>query len=176
MNERTRDLEAYNVKGFLREALTALQEAWCKPFPIDRELTLLPVLARYLHESPLCAVPPEVERQGLARALKDGSYEEPQPGMVITSRGYHEREPDGFALALLHAMHLVRRMAYCANPGCEAPYFLSARNKFCSKMCAAPAQKAHKLGWWNKHKVEELAKRAKARAKRRKKSQRKGGK
>jgi hypothetical protein len=41
----------------------------------------------------------------------------------------------------------------CRNDKCVAPYFFKRRRdqRYCSKDCSWPAQKAAKLRWWNKH-------------------------
>lgn len=47
---------------------------------------------------------------------------------------------------------LMKRAKRCANPDCRVtPYFLAEKNsrKFCSDVCAIPAQRAAKLRWWN---------------------------
>jgi hypothetical protein len=51
-----------------------------------------------------------------------------------------------FRRNLEHALH-------CPNPGCPAPYFIGVKKgqKYCSGVCAAPAQRAAKLRWWHAH-------------------------
>jgi hypothetical protein len=45
------------------------------------------------------------------------------------------------------------RARYCANPECPAPYFFVKRKnqRYCSEICAAPAQRELKRKWWAKH-------------------------
>jgi hypothetical protein len=40
----------------------------------------------------------------------------------------------------------------CQNPECAAPYFFAKRRtqRYCSKDCAEPAQRAFKINWWKR--------------------------
>jgi len=43
------------------------------------------------------------------------------------------------------------RLHVCKNSGCAGPYFIASRRdqKFCTKECALPSQRAAKLKWWH---------------------------
>ena len=91
-----------------------------------------------------------------------------------------EFSQDGFFQVLLQALYSAHKMRVCQNRECPHPYYLRSEGgkRFCSKACAAPSQRAHKLDWWNRHREALLAKkRAKYRKRKkriswRKKSQR----
>jgi len=58
-----------------------------------------------------------------------------------------------FEQALLHLVREANRARYCQNPDCPAPYFFAARRsqKYCSDICALPAQREFKGRWWVEH-------------------------
>ena len=63
------------------------------------------------------------------------------------------------------------RMAFCRNPACSMPFFLTARKeqKYCSPNCSSPSKKAAKLRWWHENRGKQSAKRrTKTRSKKRK--------
>jgi len=64
-------------------------------------------------------------------------------------------------VALTLARLLVDRMRRCQNSACPVPYFLAKhRNqRFCSKICAGPAQRKLKKAWWSEHGDEWRSKR-----------------
>lgn len=43
----------------------------------------------------------------------------------------------------------------CPNPTCPAPYFFATKKgqKFCSTVCAEPAQRESKRKWWNENRA-----------------------
>jgi hypothetical protein len=55
----------------------------------------------------------------------------------------------------LSLLQYSRQLAVCANKenGCPGPYFIKMRpnQKFCSEVCAAPAQRAFKRQWFQEH-------------------------
>ena len=61
--------------------------------------------------------------------------------------------PTPFELALLHFVKTADRARHCQNPDCVAPYFFAKRRsqKYCSEVCALPAQRAFKRQWWAEH-------------------------
>jgi hypothetical protein len=58
--------------------------------------------------------------------------------------------PTAFEQALLHFIKNTDKARYCANPECPAPYFFIKRKnqRYCSEICAAPAQRELKRKWW----------------------------
>lgn len=53
--------------------------------------------------------------------------------------------------ALVHAVMVFnRRLLYCRNKKCKAPYFIASKSDglYCSPECAAPAKRAAKRKWW----------------------------
>jgi len=64
-----------------------------------------------------------------------------------------------FFFLLAAALDAAPKMRMCHNPECPHPFYLRSEGgkKFCSKACATPSQRAHKLKWWNQHKKELLA-------------------
>ena len=61
--------------------------------------------------------------------------------------------PTPFELALSYLVKAGDRARYCANPECPAPYFFVTRKnqRYCSEICAAPAQRELKRKWWAEH-------------------------
>lgn len=61
--------------------------------------------------------------------------------------------PTPFELALSYFLKAGDRARYCANPECPAPYFFVTRKnqRYCSEICAAPAQRELKRKWWAEH-------------------------
>lgn len=60
---------------------------------------------------------------------------------------------DPFAQVLLRAVDVADRMRHCPNPTCPAPYFIGQRRsqRYCSDVCALPAQREFKRIWWRDH-------------------------
>jgi hypothetical protein len=56
-------------------------------------------------------------------------------------------------VALMPAKRLADRLRRCENPACPAPYYIAKRRnqKFCTEICAAPAQREQKSAWWSEH-------------------------
>jgi hypothetical protein len=48
---------------------------------------------------------------------------------------------------------LIDKLRICPNPTCATPYFFGMKRgqKFCSTICAAPAQREAKRKWWNEN-------------------------
>lgn len=61
--------------------------------------------------------------------------------------------PTPFELALSYLLKAGDRAHYCANTECPAPYFFVTRKnqRYCSEICAAPAQRELKRKWWAEH-------------------------
>lgn len=61
--------------------------------------------------------------------------------------------PTPFELALSYFLKAGDRARYCANPECPAPYFFVTRKnqRYCSEICAGPAQRELKRKWWAEH-------------------------
>jgi hypothetical protein len=57
--------------------------------------------------------------------------------------------------------HLAELTSVCLNAECPAPYFFPSRRgqKYCSEVCAGPAQRLFKKTWWRKHGKDWRAKR-----------------
>ena len=55
--------------------------------------------------------------------------------------------------AMLQVMDNARKLHYCGNPECPAPYFLAKKSsqRFCSEVCAQAGQREAKRNWWNEH-------------------------
>jgi hypothetical protein len=54
----------------------------------------------------------------------------------------------------------VRRMAYCTNSDCAAPFFFNVKSsqKYCSEDCARPSQREFKRVWWAKNRAKRRLK------------------
>lgn len=61
-----------------------------------------------------------------------------------------------FEAAMFHLQtQLTDKLRRCPNPTCSTPYFFATKKgqKFCSTVCAIPAQRAAKRKWWNEHRA-----------------------
>ena len=69
--------------------------------------------------------------------------------------------PIPFEQALSYLVKYADKARYCANPECPAPYFFVQRKnqRYCSEICAAPAQRELKRKWWAEHGEEWRAER-----------------
>ena len=65
----------------------------------------------------------------------------------------HIPPPIPFEQALSYLVKYANKARYCANPECPAPYFFVQRKnqRYCSEICAAPAQRELKRRWWAEH-------------------------
>jgi len=117
-----------------------LRQAWDSPTLLDRDLHL----GFTLHK---------VYEQFLQAAAK-----RPEEGSAL-----HRiwKALGNTIVALTLARLLVDRMRRCENSTCAVPYFLAKhRNqKFCSEICAGPAQRELKKAWWSEHGDEWRSKR-----------------
>lgn len=62
--------------------------------------------------------------------------------------------------AAFHLAKNLHRALRCPNPECPAPYFFRKKKgqKFCSTVCALPAQRASKREWWKKNRAKRRKK------------------
>jgi hypothetical protein len=65
--------------------------------------------------------------------------------------------PTPMEAALFHLQRIGHKLRHCPNPECPAPYFITDKRgqKYCSPVCAEPAQRASKLRWWNENRASE---------------------
>jgi|SRR5208283_1255991 len=69
-------------------------------------------------------------------------------------------DPPTQAIPVEALLYYVRRnaarMLRCPNPDCSAPYFLSTKKgqKYCSEVCARPAQLESKRRWWAEYRAK----------------------
>ena len=61
--------------------------------------------------------------------------------------------PTPFEQALSYLVKVGDKARYCANSECPAPYFFVKRKnqRYCSEICAGPAQRELKRQWWAEH-------------------------
>lgn len=144
----------YRLRGLLAET-------WRAPTVLVRQICLVRTVGRYLDTD---EEPRNVDRPGLL-------YEEDYWVKQEVSR------VDAFTLVLLRAFNLVDLMRYCPNPSCPAPYFIAkkGRQKYCSEVCALPAQRQFKKSWWAEHGKEWREDRKAKQAQKSKRSVKKGG-
>lgn len=69
------------------------------------------------------------------------------------SKAFRVPPPTPFEQALSYLVKVSAKARYCANPECPAPYFFVQRKnqRYCSEICAAPAQRELKRKWWAEH-------------------------
>jgi hypothetical protein len=69
------------------------------------------------------------------------------------TRPFRVPPPTPFEQALSYLIKVGDKARYCANPECPAPYFFVTRKnqRYCSEICAAPAQRELKRKWWSEH-------------------------
>ncbi len=79
-------------------------------------------------------------------------------GSMMTFLGsvYFSAEPrplTPFGQALVYFFRSASTTRYCTNPNCHTPYFFATRRgqKYCSEVCALPAQREYKRRWWRQH-------------------------
>jgi len=60
--------------------------------------------------------------------------------------------PTPFEETLLYLLKWAHRTRVCSNKECPARYFVAGRSsqKYCSEVCARPAQQEYKRQWWAK--------------------------
>jgi hypothetical protein len=65
-------------------------------------------------------------------------------------RPFRVPPPTPFEQALSYLVKAGDKARYCANAECPAPYFFVQRKnqRYCSEICAAPAQRELKRKWW----------------------------
>jgi hypothetical protein len=109
-----------------------LRRAWEQPTPLEREIHL----NLTLHE--------------VQKHFLELTKMKPAEGS-----SYHPvwKAIGNIAVGLTHAQRVTDRMRTCPNSSCPAPHFVAKRKtqKFCSEICAAPAQREQKKAWWNEH-------------------------
>jgi hypothetical protein len=115
----------FNLQVLLRRAVD-------RPTALDRELALS-----------LASL--EVQKQFL-RALERKRTDGPNPALDTPWKGF-----GNIFVALMPAGRLADRLRRCENPSCPAPYYIAKRRnqKFCTEICAVPAQQEQKRAWWN---------------------------
>lgn len=79
--------------------------------------------------------------------------ENPLEILVDPNKSFRVPPPTPFEKALSHLVKSADTARYCANPECPAPYFFAKRRnqRYCSEICAAPAQRELKRKWWAEH-------------------------
>jgi hypothetical protein len=70
--------------------------------------------------------------------------------LLDPSMSFRVPPPTPFEQALSYLVKLSDKARYCANVECPAPYFFVQRKnqRYCSEICAAPAQRELKRKWW----------------------------
>jgi len=153
-----------------------LKDIWGLPTSFVREVAILDLLASRLNhhvrewwslKTPPTGPPANVFEQ-LNRELPVRLFgSEVQPDLSNPSLGR-------FEIALCYCLHSVDRLRVCQNHECNAPYFFAKRRsqKYCSDICALPAQREFKRRWWAEHgEAQRRSRKASV-----KKPHRKGGK
>jgi hypothetical protein len=118
-----------------------LAQAWVQPTESARRVAILLVVARYIYLASAAKWPREVWQFYLV--VFDESLPELPPNPL----------EDRYLLVLMRALSIAKRMRYCRNLECPAPYFLADRQtqKYCSPTCSEPAQREFKKRWWKEH-------------------------
>lgn len=73
--------------------------------------------------------------------------------LIDPAKSFRVPPPMPFEQALSYLVKVGDKARYCANPECPAPYFFVQRRnqRYCSEICAAPAQRELKRQWWAEH-------------------------
>jgi hypothetical protein len=81
--------------------------------------------------------------------------------LLDPTKSFRIPPPTPFEQALSYLVKVGDKARYCANPECPAPYFFVQRKnqRYCSEICAAPAQRELKRQWWAEHGEEWRASR-----------------
>jgi len=124
---------------------------------------------------------------GVFKILEDyfaigGSRLSPSPVWASMERFFDWLGPaTPFELALMRLLNIAHLTRFCSNPECRTPYFWAgtASQRYCSELCAKPAQREYKRKWWTEHGNQWRRARAAEQKQRRKKtsprSQRRAG-
>lgn len=125
---------------FLRQIQARLRTIWREQAPLLKEANIMLLAGEYMR-----AYATELEDN--RRITAD------LPKEILAIMGLEPPRPDAFVMVLLHALKHVQLLRYCANPGCQEPYFVARRHSqvFCSEPCAVVSQRASKLKWWREH-------------------------
>lgn len=61
-----------------------------------------------------------------------------------------------FEQVMVHFQRIGENARHCPNPECPAPYFFARRRqqRYCSEVCAEPAQREAKRRWWNANRAK----------------------
>jgi hypothetical protein len=111
---------------------------------------------------------------GVLRILDETTFQEDGSGKYLwpywSNPGAVASLPPqtAFELALEYLIRPNVHTHVCANRDCSAPYFFAARRdqKYCSEICARPAQLEFKRRWWKKNGRAWRRKKAKVRPRR----------
>jgi hypothetical protein len=96
---------------------------------------------------------------GVIRILEDyfaigGSRLSPGPVWGSMEWFFHSLGPaTPVELALMRLLNVAHLTRFCANQECKTPYFWAgtASQRYCSELCAKPAQREYKRKWWTEH-------------------------
>lgn len=161
------DPEGVNVN--MMDVPAKLRMAWRLPTDASRRMFLICELGYYLRGPAMFAVATkahEAQVQERSRFEKEGVPTD--KAVLLSIRRWFEvlhnegddpagmwdiSDADAFAQVLLRAIDIASRMRICSNKECPAPYFIAVRTpqRYCSEVCALPAQRASKRIWWSQH-------------------------
>jgi hypothetical protein len=73
--------------------------------------------------------------------------------LMDPAKSFRIPPPAPFEQALSYLVKAGNKARYCANPDCPAPFFFVQRKnqRYCSEVCAGPAQRELKRKWWAEH-------------------------
>ena len=97
-----------------------------------------------------------VRPTGSVPSVKTDPRDEMQFAFLIGLLLLPEVPLTSFEAAMFHLQtQLADSLRRCPNPTCPAPYFFATKKgqKFCSTVCAAPAQRESKRKWWRENRA-----------------------
>ena len=141
----TRQVPREHLELFAAIARTTLRRLWTEQDPRQRDWYCYRL--RDVHRQMIRHL------EGWQESTEWGSTDTPQRHLDYVLQDVPEISPFEATICWLQINHT--RMLHCANPLCEAPYFLrqenAKRQTHCSPECADPARRAAKLKWWNEN-------------------------
>jgi hypothetical protein len=93
-------------------------------------------------------------KESLGTAMAKGTLGDfLEPGSLLFSLREPPRRPSALEAALLYFKKNITHARHCRNRECPAPYYFARKKnqKYCSPVCALPAQRASKRKWWHEN-------------------------
>ena len=146
--------------SILRKIRFYLQQFWALPDLYTRDWYLH--RARHYHHSHLIQPQLIEARQEFEAASTADDARTKSTWLNIQTENALDAPPrrTPFEESLFHLQRIADKVRFCPNPECRGiPYFIASKKgqKYCSKSCALPTQRASKRKWWSTHRTGKAA-------------------